>query len=79
MFLSIRCKLLIGSSKNNLITQGDNKVEIEILRKCNGNFRFEQLERENWSTPEGRPFGPGNFILIHVSMCISTGRAENFG
>ena len=59
MFLSIRCKLLIGSSKDNLMTQGDNKVEIEILRKCNGNFRFEQLEREKWSASEDPPFGPG--------------------
>ena len=42
-----------------------NKVEMEILCKWNGNFRFDLLEQKKWSTPVWRLFWE-NFHLIHV-------------
>ena len=38
-------------------------LQTEILCKWNGNFRSNRLEREKWSTSEGRPFIPENFHL----------------
>ena len=40
---------------------------MEILCKCNGNFRSNPLEGENWSTSEGRPLIPENYQWIRAS------------
>ena len=73
-FHSFQTCNLIGRSKKlpdgAMVVQEDQKEEMEILCKLNGNFRSDRLV---WSTSKGRPFVLGNFRLIRSSICVSTG------
>lgn len=57
---------LCGRLKTYIVVQEDNKVEVEILCKWDGNFHSDWLELKEWHTSEGHPFVPENFCLICV-------------